>query len=78
MVLVPIKPIRPNVCVEAGCALEDHKQNRLLFLFQPWKGAKEVPFDLSTFRYEPITQTAEIPEKIKPHIQEIVKTASGT
>jgi hypothetical protein len=77
IILVDLTGLRPNVCIEAGFALKHWEKDRLLLLFQPWEQMTEVPFDLKTFRYEPIGQPAEIPEKIKPHIEQIMKTASG-
>ena len=71
--------VRPNVCVEAGYALRHHEKNRLIFIFEPTKKQKNVPFDLNTFCYQPISNTAEIAEKIKPHILSILQSAaSGT
>jgi hypothetical protein len=77
IVLVDLSGVRPNVCVEAGYALERHTNKRLLFLFQetgatPTNGPyTDPPFDLNTFRYEKIGDAAEIPDKLKRHIREI-------
>jgi hypothetical protein len=60
----------------AGYALRKHEKNRLLFIFQPTKAHKAVPFDLNTFRYEPFKDTGEIPEKIKPQILTILREAA--
>jgi hypothetical protein len=76
IILIDLSGVRPNVCVEAGYALNHHERNRLIFIFQPTKNAKKVPFDLDTFRYFPFEDTAEIPEKIKPHIAEILRGAA--
>jgi len=76
IILVDLSGMRPNVCVEAGYALRHHEKNRLIFMFQPSKTNKAVPFDLNTFRYEEFKDTGEIPEKIKPHIQAILKGAA--
>jgi methyl coenzyme M reductase subunit C len=76
IILIDLSGVRPNVCVEAGYALKHHERNRLIFIFQPTKKAKKVPFDLDTFRYLPFEDTAEIPEKIKPHIAEILRGAA--
>ena len=76
IILVDLTGVRPNVCVEAGFALRHHEKNRLIFIFQPSKGHKSVPFDLDTYRYEAFRDTGEIPDKIKPHIKEIHRTAS--
>ena len=76
IILVDLTGVRPNVCVEAGFALRNHEKNRLIFLFQPIKNFKTVPFDLNTFRYEPFNDTGEIPGKLKPHIAAILKGAA--
>lgn len=75
IILVDLTGVRPNVCVEAGFALRHHEKNRLIFIFQPSKAHKAVPFDLNTYLYEAFNDTGEIPEKIKPHIQEILRGA---
>jgi hypothetical protein len=64
---------RPNVYVEAGFALKHHEKNRLIFLFEPTGGNDRVPFDLNTFKYVPISQAAEIPNKVKPEIISILR-----
>ena len=76
IILVDLTGVRPNVCVEAGFALRNHEKNRLIFIFQPTDTHKTVPFDLNTFRYELFKDTGEIPEKIKPHITEILHGAT--
>jgi hypothetical protein len=68
---------RPNVFVEAGFALNHHEKNRLIFLFEPSDAEDEVPFDLDTFKYLPITQAAEIPDKLLPEIQAILRSAGS-
>lgn len=85
IILVDLSGVRPNVCVEAGYALERHDKGRLLFLFQPTGATPNnpahpnPPFDLNTFRYERITDAAEIPDKIKPHLRTIWQEAmAGT
>ncbi len=75
IIVVDLTGVRPNVCIEAGYALRHHEQNRLLFIFQPAEGQISVPFDLSTFRYERFSDTGEIPDKIMPHIEEILRGA---
>lgn len=69
---------RPNVYVEAGYALKHHEKNRLIFLFEPQSNDDKVPFDLNTFKYVPISQAAEIPGKLKPEIEAILKSAGAT
>ena len=76
IILIDLTGVRPNVCVEAGYALRNHEKNRLIFIFQPNKTHKSVPFDLNTFRYEQFKDTGEIPEKIKPHILAILRGAA--
>ncbi|QWG18718.1 hypothetical protein KMZ68_02125 [Bradyrhizobium sediminis] len=77
IIVIDLTGVRPNVCVEAGYALRNHEQNRLIFMFQPTDTQKAVPFDLNTFRYEPFTDTGEIPDKLKPHISAIIRGASA-
>jgi hypothetical protein len=76
IILIDLTGVRPSVCVEAGYALRNHEKDRLIFIFQPTKGHKSVPFDLNTFRYEQFKDTGEIPEKIKPHISAILRGAA--
>jgi hypothetical protein len=77
IILVDLSGVRPNVSIEAGYALERHKANRLLFMFQPTQQTPNnpkfdrPPFDLNTFRHEFITDAAEIPEKLKPLLRSI-------
>jgi nucleoside 2-deoxyribosyltransferase len=77
IVLVDLSGVRPNVCIEAGYALDRHTKNRLLFLFQESsetttnRAHSDPPFDLDTFRYEKITDAAAIPDKLKPHLRQI-------
>lgn len=68
---------RPNVFVEAGFALKHHEKNRLIFLFEPQKRNEAVPFDLTTFKYVPISQAAEIPNKITSEIIAILRGAGA-
>jgi len=68
---------RPNVFVEAGYALNHHESNRLVFLFEPNGDNDQVPFDLNTFRYIPLTQAAEIPEKLGPEIISILRSSGS-
>jgi hypothetical protein len=57
--------------------LQHHKSNRLIFLFQPTERQQGVPFDLGTFCYVPFQDAAEIPGKLKPHIEAILAGAAG-
>lgn len=69
---------RPNVFVEAGFALKHHEKNRLVFLFEPRNRKDRVPFDLTTFKYVPISQAAEIPNKVKTEIIAILRDAGAS
>ena len=68
---------RPNVFVEAGFALQHHKKNRLIFLFEPRNRKDKVPFDLTTFKYVAISEAAEIPNKVKSQIIAILHDAGA-
>jgi hypothetical protein len=68
---------RPNVYVEAGYALKHHESNRLIFLFEPSGAGDQVPFDLNTFKYVPITQAAEIPNRLTPELESILQSAGA-
>lgn len=68
---------RPNVYVEAGYALKHHESNRLIFLFEPNGADDRVPFDLNTFKYVPITQAAEIPNRLTPELKSILQNAGA-
>ena len=64
---------RPNVMAEVGYALSHLNVGRTLFYFKSTEDAEKVPFDLSGFRYEPISDSNSIDEKVKPKLQEILK-----
>ena len=68
---------RPNVFVEAGYALNNHESNRLIFLFEPASEGDVPPFDLSPYKYVPIDQAAEIPNKLRPEIEAILTEAGA-
>lgn len=68
---------RANVYVEAGYALKHHEKNRLIFLFEPAEDGDSVPFDLNTFKYVPIGQAADIPNKLRPEIEAIMAEAGA-
>lgn len=68
---------RPNVYVEAGYALKHHESNRLIFLFEPSGTGDQVPFDLNIFKYVPITQAAEIPNRLTPELESILQSAGA-
>lgn len=77
IILCDLTGHRPNVCVEAGYALKHHEKNRLIFLFEPEDDTDTPPFDLTTFKYVPITQAAEIPNKLTPEILSILKISGA-
>lgn len=58
-------------------ALKHHEKNRLIFLFEPRNRNDKVPFDLTTFKYVPISQAAEIPNKVKAEIIAILRDAGA-
>lgn len=68
---------RPNVYVEAGYALKHRDTNRLIFLFEPENNNDRVPFDLTAFKYVSITQAAEIPNKMVPEIEAVLRGAGA-
>ena len=83
IILVDLSGVRPNVCVEAGYALDHHDRRRIVFMFQPTVQTQNnpkydrPPFDLGgTFRYEKVRDAAEIPAKLKPHLRAIVQNAA--
>lgn len=62
--------------IELGYALHHMKTGRLLLVFNPTAApAEKVPFDTNTFRYEQIGEAADIPGKLRPHIQAILAQA---
>jgi hypothetical protein len=70
--------LRLNVMIELGYALHHMKTGRLLLFFNPIAApADKVPFDTNTFRYEQIGEAAEIPDKLRPHIQTILSQAGN-
>ena len=68
---------RPNVFVEAGYALKHHEQNRLIFIFEPKDSDDKIPFDISSFKYIQLSQAAEIPNKLQPDIEAILRKAGA-
>jgi hypothetical protein len=70
--------LRPNVMIELGYALHHMSTGRLLLLFNPIGApAERVPFDTNTFRYEQIGEAADIPSRLKRHLEEILIQASA-
>lgn len=78
IILCDLSGQRPNVFIEAGYALRHHEKNRLIFLFEPRDDQDNVPFDLTTFKYVPITQAAEIPARVKPEFLAILRESGAT
>jgi hypothetical protein len=86
IILVDLSGVRPNVCIEAGYALKHLERGRMILMFQPTDATQNnpkkwdnPPFDLTTFRYEKIADTGEIPGKLKPHLRRIHQDAmTGT
>jgi hypothetical protein len=82
IILVDLSGVRPNVCIEAGYALKHLENGRLIFLFQPTEVTENnktawtnPPFDLTTFRYEKIADSGDIPVKLIPHNKSIYAAA---
>lgn len=69
--------LRPNVMIELGYALNHQGTNRLLLMFNPVAGADKVPFDTNSFRYEQIGEAADIPNRLKGHLEEILARAKA-
>lgn len=84
IILVDLSGVRPNVCVEAGYALQHHERQRLLFIFQTNEACNGTPaytsppFDLSDFRYEAIEDSGQLLEILPRHLREIWRQAGGT
>jgi len=78
IILIDLTGHRPNVYAEAGFALNHHNTNKLIFLFEPQNSTDVVYFDLNTFKYEQISQAAEIPDKLKPDILSILRSSGAT
>lgn len=68
---------RPNVMIEIGYALKQHERGRLLLYYEPTAELPSPPFDVSSFRYEPIAQAADIPDALRGHIQTILQEAAA-
>ena len=77
IILCDLTGVRPNVCVEAGYALEHHRRGRLIFLFQPGAGFEMPPFDLSPYRYIPISDSGAIKAPLTAAIVDILAKASN-
>lgn len=76
IIVIDLTGLRPNVCIEAGFALQHHEKGKLIFLHHRGAVKKEiVPFDLNTFRYEQFSDTGDIPDKLKIRFVEILREA---
>ena len=75
IVVADLTGLRPNVMIELGYALNHQQTKRLLLMFEPIAAAPEVPFDTNSFRYEEIAQAADIPHKLKGHLEAILNEA---
>jgi hypothetical protein len=53
-----------------GAIADDYAES---LIFEPRDGSDRPPFDLNTFKYVPISQAAEIPNKVKPEIIAILR-----
>ena len=77
IVIVDLFGVRPNVCLEAGYALANHASSKLVFFFTPGKGHKKVPFDLQSYRYHKVNESAEIRELLVSDLLELLKESGA-
>lgn len=75
IVIVDLTGLRPNVMIELGFALSHLGTKRLLLFFNSIAQAITVPFDTNSFRYESIGEAADIPAKLKGHLESILSDA---
>ncbi|MCL2405874.1 MAG: hypothetical protein FWC92_10070 [Defluviitaleaceae bacterium] len=66
---------RHNVMVEVGYALKNIGQKKMLFYFCPTSEYSVPPFDISGFRYEPISEAADMRDALCKHIEAILNSA---
>jgi hypothetical protein len=64
---------RHNVMVEVGYALKHINSGRVVFYFQACDACPAVPFDLSGFAYDAISDSREIAQKTKSRIEKILE-----
>ena len=64
---------RHNVMVEVGYALKHINSGRMVFYFQSCDQCTTVPFDLSGFAYDPISDSREITQKTKARLEKIIE-----
>lgn len=68
---------RHNVMVEVGYALKHIKTGRVVFYFQPTENCSNPPFDLDGFARDPINDSREIEQKVKPRLVNILERAKA-
>jgi hypothetical protein len=64
---------RHNVMVEVGYHLRRHTEGRMVFYFQKSALTDKVPFDLSGFMYKEISDSADIPNEVKPLLEKMLE-----
>lgn len=57
-------------------ALHHMGRDRLLLLFNSIENAENVPFDTNTFRYESISEAADIDAALRGHLEQILRDAA--
>lgn len=68
---------RHNVMIEVGYALKHIGTGRMVFYFQETDSCKNVPFDVSNFAYDKISDSSDIKTKTKARIMTILKQAKN-
>ncbi len=77
VVVVDLYGVRPNVCIEAGYALANHSASKLVFFFTPSKGHGKVPFDLQSYRYHSVRDSADIQGLLLSDLVKILRDAGA-